>query len=128
MTTHAETALTLFAMAREETLGRRIARIRKARGLTQTELARRLGKIQAVVSDYESDRRRIHAEMIVRIAQVLSVSTDELLGSKAQKSAGNSGEISLRLARRINKLSELPRARQKFVLQTLDALLKGASS
>lgn len=128
MTACAETALTLFAMAREETLGSRIARFRKARGLTQTELARRLGKIQAVVSDYESDRRRIHAEMIVRIAEVLSVSTDELLGTRAQKGAANAGEISLRFARRINKLSELPPARQKLVLQTLDALLKGASS
>ena len=77
--------------------------------------------------DYESDRRRIHAEMIVKIAQTLSVSTDELLGTKAQRDSAN-GAMSLRFTRRLNKLSELPPSRQKFVLQTLDTLLKGASS
>lgn len=35
--------------------------------------------------------------------------------------------MSLRFTRRLNKLSELPPARQKFVLQTLDTVLKGAS-
>ena len=127
----AETALTILVMAKsathEDSLGRRIARLRKARGLTQVELATRIGTIQAVISDYESDRRRMHAEMIVRVAQALSASADELLGTKAQK--GNAGgAMSLRLTKRLQKLDALPRARQKFVLQTLDALLKGASS
>jgi transcriptional regulator with XRE-family HTH domain len=126
-----ETALTIFAMprshSREDSVGQRIARARKARGLTQVELAQRIGKIQAVVSDYESDRRRIHAEMIVRIAEALSVSTDELLGTKAQRDSAHRA-MSLRFTRRLNKLSELPPARQKFVLQTLDTLLKGAAS
>ena len=76
-----------------------------------------------MVSDYESDRRRLHAEMIVRVAQALSVSADELLGTKGQKSGAGS-PMSLRLTRRLQKLSALPPARQKFVLQTLDALLK----
>jgi len=132
MTECAQTALTIFTMAKpasshEDTVGRRIARARKARGLTQVELANRIGTIQAVISDYESDRRRLHAETIVRVAQALSVSADELLGTKAQK-ASTGGAMSLRLTRRLQKLDALPRARQKFVLQTLDALLKGASS
>lgn len=130
MTAHAETALTIFAMAKAathpDTIGRRIARTRKARGLTQTELASRIGTIQAVISDYESDRRRLHAEMIVRIAQALSVSADELLGTKAQK-ASTGAAMSLRLTRRMQKLEALPRAQQKFVLQTLDVLLKSSS-
>lgn len=131
MTASAETALTIFAMTKsathEDSLGRRIARARKARGLTQVELATRIGTIQAVVSDYESDRRRLHAETIVRVAQALSVSADELLGTRGQK-AGTGAAMSLRLTRRLQKLDALPRARQKFVLQTLDALLKSASS
>jgi transcriptional regulator with XRE-family HTH domain len=130
MTASAETALTIFAMGKstgDESIGQRIARIRKARAMTQVELARRLDTIQGMISDYESDRRRLHAEMIVKVAQALSVSADELLGTKAQKGAAN-GAMSLRFTRRLNKLSELPPARQKFVLQTLDALLKSVSS
>lgn len=132
MTEHAETALTIFAMAKQagpadESIGRRIARIRKARGLTQAELAERIDTIQAMVSDYESDRRRLYAQVLVRIAQALSVSVDELLGTRAGK-AGSGNAISLRLSRRMQKLDALPRTRQKFVLQTLDALLKSAAS
>ena len=65
--------------------------------------------------------------MLVKIAQELSVSADELLGTKPQKGTAN-GAMSLRFTRRLQKLDGLPRAQQKFVLQTLDALLKSASS
>ena len=126
----AETALTIFCMSKpatqDDSVGRRIARLRKARGLTQAELAQALGTIQAVVSDYESERRRLHAEAIVKVAQALAVSTDELLGTHGPKGAAGEA-LSLRFVRRLQKLNELPRARQKLVLQTLDTLLKGAS-
>lgn len=69
----------------------------------------------------------IYAETIVRVAQVLSVSADELLGTRAGKGSTDSA-MSLRFTRRLNRLSTLPPAQQKFVLQTLDALLKSASS
>jgi transcriptional regulator with XRE-family HTH domain len=80
-----------------------------------------------MVSDYESDRRRVYAQVLVRIAQELSVSADELLGTKPRKGAAN-GAMSLRFTRRLQKLDALSRTQQKFVLQTLDALLKSASS
>ena len=80
------------------------------RGVTQVDLATRIGTIQAVVSDYESDRRRLHAETIVRVAQALSVSADELLGAKGQKGSAGAA-MSLRLTRRLQKLDALPRAR-----------------
>jgi transcriptional regulator with XRE-family HTH domain len=116
----------LYAM-HEDTLGRRIARLRKARGLTQVELAARLDTTQTLVSDYEQDRRRLHAEMIVKVAKLLGVSADELLGSKPTRGAAG-GALSLKLTRRLHRIEALPPARQKFVLQTLDTLLKGASS
>ena len=80
-----------------------------------------------MVSEYESDRRHVYVQVLVRIAQELSVSADELLGTKPQKGTAN-GAMSLHFTRRLQKLDALPRAQQKFVLQTLDALLKGASS
>lgn len=116
----------LIDATQEESLGRRMARLRKARGITQVELAAHLDTTQTLVSDYELDRRRLHAEMIVRVAKVLGVTTDELLGSKALRGAG-SAPLSLRLTRRLHRIEELSPARQKLVLQTLDTLLKGAS-
>lgn len=58
---------------------------------------------------------------------VLGVSTDELLGSNANRGADN-GALSLKLTHRLHRIEALPPARKKLVLQTLDTLLKGASS
>src|SRR5215475_10357744 len=52
----------------KETLGQRLARIRKERGLTQKDIAERTGLIQTLVSDYERGRLRLAADMIVRFA------------------------------------------------------------
>ena len=82
---------------------------------------------QTLVSDYEQDRRRLHAEMIVKVAKILGVSTDELLGSRPMRSAAN-GPLSLKLTRRLHRIEELSPARQKLVLQTLDTILKGPAS
>jgi transcriptional regulator with XRE-family HTH domain len=105
-------------------LGTRIAHIRKERGLSQTELAARIGIIQTLISDYERDRRRLHAEMVIRLAQALHVSTDELLGVKPVKTNGVE-RLSLKLTRRLKGIENLPPAQQRVLLKTIDQFLKG---
>ncbi len=63
-----------------ETIGQRIARLRKERGLTQKELAEKIGITQTLVSDYETGRVRIFADMVTRFAFVLGVNTDLIHG------------------------------------------------
>ena len=67
----------------DESVGQRIARIRKLKGLTQVQLAERIGIERTVIANYEKDRLRIYDEMLARIAIALSVTTDEILGLKA---------------------------------------------
>jgi transcriptional regulator with XRE-family HTH domain len=105
----------------KETLGQRLARARKARGFSQTELARKIGSIQALVSDYERGNLRLSAEMTIRFAKALGVSTDELLGVKPTKTKD---EMSLKLTRRLKGIESLPNAQQKALLRTIDAFLK----
>src|SRR5688572_28863583 len=102
----------------KESLGERIARLRKERGYTQIELAEKIGIIQTIISDYEKDRFRPNTDMIIRLAQALEVSTDELLGLKAAKKKEN--KPSLKILRRLHKIESLPPAKQKAVLKTLD--------
>ena len=68
-----------------ETPGQRLARLRKERGFTQVQLAEQVGIIQSLVSDYETDRLKLSAEMVVRFAMALDVSTDDLLHPEAKK-------------------------------------------
>ena len=108
----------------KETLGKRIARLRKERGYTQVELAKKIGISQVLVSDYERERLRPHYEMIIRFAQALEVSSDELLGLKASKNEGNTP--SLKILRRLKKIEGLPPPQQKTLLKSIDMFLKGA--
>jgi transcriptional regulator with XRE-family HTH domain len=110
--------------AGEETFGQRLARLRKAAGLSQEQLAKHLGTTQTLISEYEHDNRRVHAERISKIAHLLNVSVDELLGHKPSKATG---AASLKLVRRLKAIEALPPQRQKFVLQTLDALLRDST-
>lgn len=108
----------------EESIGERIARLRKERGYTQSELAERIGIIQTLVSAYEREQLRLNAEMVVRFALALEVSTDELLGVESAKRSA--GKPSLRLLRRLKKIETLPATQQKSLLQTIDMFLKAA--
>jgi len=71
-----------------ETIGDRLARIRKSRGLTQIEISQRVGISQALYSSYERARLRLSAEMLAQIAIVLNVSSDEILGIAKPSTAG----------------------------------------
>jgi len=107
-----------------ETLGQRLARLRKERGFTQIELAEKMGLIQGLISDYELDKLRPHPEMIVRFAMALEVTTDEILGLKSAK--GNGTRPSLKVLRRLNKIEALPASQQQTLLKTIDTFIKAA--
>jgi transcriptional regulator with XRE-family HTH domain len=107
-----------------ESLGQRLARLRKERGITQVDLAKKIGLIQSLISAYEHDRLRLAAEMAVRFALALGISTDELLHPKSAAPAGKTPSRKVR--RRMKQIESLPPRQQAFVLTTLDVILKGA--
>jgi transcriptional regulator with XRE-family HTH domain len=109
--------------AGSETFGQRLARLRKERGWTQLELAERARIIQALISDYERDKLRLNAEIIVRFANALEVTTDELLQPHGRKSLRR--KPSLRVQRRMERIEKLPPHQQNHLLKTIDGFLKG---
>jgi transcriptional regulator with XRE-family HTH domain len=104
-----------------ETIAQRLARIRRERGLTQVELAQRLGVAQPVVSDYERGELRLHGQLIVKLSQILGVSSEELLGLK--KAPSNGALKNRRLLRRLQAIERLPRRDQQALLRTIDRFL-----
>lgn len=60
-------------------LGERIACLRRAKGLSQAELARRLKISSSAMGMYEQGRREPGAQILVALARELEVSTDFLL-------------------------------------------------
>ena len=108
----------------DEDTGKRIARIRKKRGYTQQDLADVIGITREALSAYENGRNRLYDEMVSRFALALETTTDEILGlSSANQPKGND---SLKVTRRIRQIEELPQAKQKAILQSLDMMIDSA--
>jgi transcriptional regulator with XRE-family HTH domain len=108
-----------------ETVGQRIRRLRTALGLTQVQLALKMGLLQNLISDYERNRLRLHAELVVRFALALEVSTDELLGIKRASRTPASTAPSVALSRRMVAIDRLPLPQRKVLLRTIDAFIRG---
>ena len=61
-------------------LHEQIRRLRTARGITQVELAHRLGVSKQSVSNWESNNIQPSIELLEKIADLFGVTTDHLLG------------------------------------------------
>ncbi|MDQ6420643.1 helix-turn-helix transcriptional regulator [Paenibacillus sp. LHD-117] len=60
--------------------GKRIAELRKKRGMNQESLAGLLGITRASLSHYETDRREPDYEILTKMADLFRVSFDDLMG------------------------------------------------
>lgn len=118
------------AISREEraffvTLGARVAELRKAQNITQIQMAEALGVSQQTINAYEVGRRRIPVSTLPMLARLFAMSIDELLGEPANKRTKR-GPAS-KLQRQIEQISQLPRSKQRFVSEMLDAVIQQAS-
>lgn len=106
-----------------ETIGQRIARLRREKGLTQVELAAALQVSQPVVSDYENDVIKLSGETIVSLAQILGASADELLGLEKPSRAAGATIKNRRIYRQLQSIDRLPKRDQEALARTIDAFL-----
>jgi transcriptional regulator with XRE-family HTH domain len=106
-------------------LGARIATLRKEQDMTQAQLAERLDLTQQMVASYEVGRRRVPVSLLPQIASTLAVSVEDLIG-RVSGTPAKRGPAP-RLQQQIERIQQLPRAQQKFVMQMLDTVLQQAS-
>lgn len=109
----------------DETIGQRIARLRKERGLTQKSLAEKIGTTQSIITDYERGRIRLYDEMVARFAIALKVSADDILGIKKQKVENALSD--LKITNRIRQIQELPTGKKRSIFDIIDSYLKANS-
>lgn len=70
-----------------DTLGTRIAALIEKRGLSQRDFASAVSCTEVSISRYISGKREPKSGMIVKMAKVLGVTTDHLLGMKEARDA-----------------------------------------
>jgi transcriptional regulator with XRE-family HTH domain len=102
--------------------------LRKARGMTQVQLAEALGTSQRVISHYETAAELPPSSSIVALARVLQVTADELLGLKAAAKPRQENPPNGRLWKRFQRMESLPERDQRAVLRLINSLVTSNSS
>jgi len=108
----------------ETSFGERLQAIRKARGLTQVQLAEAAGTTQRAISYYETEAGFPPAPAVIDLARALHISTDELLGVKPPKVQRiDDDSEARRMWKRFQRVSSLPERDQKAVLRLINSLV-----
>lgn len=103
-------------------LGEKIKRRRKQSGLSQGELAERVGINPTHLSRLEGGRYQPSVEVLKKLADVLEVSTDYLLSDEEEEPA----EVTITnkpLAERIRLIDALDQADQDALIHVIDSML-----
>lgn len=101
-------------------LGGRIARYRQEMNLSQQRLGELLDVSQQTVAHYETARLRVPTSLLPRLATMFGVSVDTLLGVSSKSS--KRGPAS-QLQRHVERISQLPKPKQRFVIEMLETVL-----
>ncbi|MDG5817127.1 helix-turn-helix transcriptional regulator [Chitinispirillales bacterium ANBcel5] len=101
-------------------LGQRLFDARKVRGITQQELANKLGITKRMVANYEGNSEGPSVERLEDIAKALNVTVSYLLGESTLKTVKE--DISPNIRKHIEVLKELPQKDQKKVLEYAELL------
>jgi transcriptional regulator with XRE-family HTH domain len=104
--------------------GQRLAAARELAGVTQVELAQKLGVIQQVIAAWERRDSALKPEQIRSLAQALGTSTDHLLGMSELPKSGNGPSGKARQV--FAKVSQLPRRQQQKIVEVVEALVDKA--
>lgn len=87
--------------------GEKLKNLRTQSGMTQKQLAERLGITKSVVSYYELQERYPSPEILIRLAEIFHTSTDYLLGIEHE---------------RMIDISDLPEKDVATILTLIDSL------
>ena len=71
--------------------GKTLKRLRTQEGLTQQQLANKLGVTKSVVSYYELQERTPSPEILIKLSAIFHVSTDYLLGLESGETVSLTG-------------------------------------
>ncbi|MEL7475721.1 MAG: helix-turn-helix transcriptional regulator [Cyanobacteria bacterium J06555_12] len=99
-----------------------LRKIRQERKITQTRLAELLGISQRVYTRWENGNAKPHFDSLVKLAELLNVSLDELAGLHPTSSEARIHNPELH--RLCLKVDQLPDEDQRALVIVLDGLIK----
>jgi len=110
------------AKSKRTIFGERLARVRQEAGLTQGQLAEKLGTTQRMMTYWEREPVALRSEQLAAVADALGVTADFLLGRETKNQKRGNGPVG-RTKRVFERVSQLPRNQQQKILDVVDALV-----
>ena len=98
-------------------VGTKLTEVRKRKALSQAELARRVGTKAPVIGRYEREEAKPSIEVATKIAQVLEVSLDYLVGNTEL-------ELDVKTLRRVEDISKMSPDEKDKIFMVVDALIR----
>jgi transcriptional regulator with XRE-family HTH domain len=114
------------AKHRRTDFGERLAQARESAGLTQLQLAEKLGATQRVITYWERGRVALRADQLNALADALGVTADFLLGREQPKARGIGPTGKMRQL--FDAASALPRSQQQHIAKVVGALVAQAQA
>ena len=100
--------------------GKRLAEARTKAGLSQAELADKIGMSQRLITHWERRSVTLKPEQIVSLSVALNMSADELLGIKPSKRTRPTG----RASQVLDAVAKLPRRQQEKIIDVVEAFVE----
>lgn len=97
--------------------GERLLNIRKAKKLSQEELAKIIGVHAPVIGRYERGEVKPSIEVAIKLADALQVSLDYLVGNSDL-------ELDKSTLDRVQEVSKMPQDDRKQIFMVMDALIR----
>jgi len=104
-------------------LGKRIQELRKQTGLTQAQLAEKIGISHTQLTRYESKGVQPPADVLERLANVFDTSIDYLVRGNKSEHVENALKDA-ELVKEFKKLDQLPEDEKKSILKVVSSLIR----
>ena len=100
---------------------KRLSELRKAKKISQEELAKRVGGHTNVMGRYERDEAKPSIDIAMKLADALAVSLDFLVGKTDL-------QLDEDIISKIQTIQRLPEKDRNHIIFTLDAMLRDAKA
>lgn len=105
-------------------MGARIAQLRKDSSITQVQLAQAMEVSQQTVTSWEVGRRGVPVSAVPSLARALGCTVETLVGEKAATVRRGPAP---KLQQHMERINQLPKPQQRFVMQVIESVLAQAS-
>jgi transcriptional regulator with XRE-family HTH domain len=110
-------------MNKSNNMGKNIRALRREKGWTQQDLAKKLGTTQKTITAYECGTRHPTAEKIPDIAALFGITVNELYGTTF--TIKHAKAKNPKLWKKFEQVEQLPETDKRSVFRMIDGLLAG---